>query len=139
MSFVRIAIFAIAGCTICGASYHAIQTQKQEDQLALEQQVLSHMQEKDDDLEKALVYYARHPIPKGTLVNISFLSTQRVAIRKIPTDVITDYRQVENRVTKFDIPTGQLLSRRDLVPINPPMEPASNESRGCEIPTTEIK
>jgi len=76
-----------------------------------------------DDAAQTLVYYARHDIPKGMMVNMAFLSMRGISPSKVPTHAATDFRQIDGRVAKNGIAAGSIVSLRDLVTVNPPLEP----------------
>lgn len=51
-------------------------------------------------------------------MNMSDLTIKQIRQSALPMDAVTDFQQLTNTVSRYDIPGGQIISTRNLIPIH---------------------
>jgi len=115
----RIALIAILICTISGAAFISFRELFLPLDQRLERLSAQHRNNTvvETTNELGTIFYARQTISRGSVINMSDLSTERVSRGKIPLDTVQDFAGLANRVARCDIPKGQIISTRELLEI----------------------
>jgi hypothetical protein len=70
----------------------------------------------DNAQTKGIVVIAKKDIQEGALIKIEAVEEKEILTDKIPQDAITSASLTENRIAKYGIQTGQIVSQHDLAP-----------------------
>ncbi|MBX3151833.1 hypothetical protein KF728_16875 [Candidatus Obscuribacterales bacterium] len=120
MQLTKLSTIVIAMCTVCGCITHFCQKQLEQSLYKrLEQFGRRHQDtgpvRKNDEL--GTLFYARQTIPRGSMINIAFVSSQQVERKRIPMDAVQRFEQMANCVSRHDIVKGEIISTRELLPV----------------------